>query len=209
MPENRRILWPVSRNTAKCEGFEFDCLAFALLLHRANVEFSEPVLPLEGHHMQITRTADVGVRVMTHLAMQPSGARMTVAELAGQSDASVPFTSRILQRLVGARLVVSHRGYIGGFELARTASSISLLDIVAALEGPLCLNACLPGGSGCGRKAWCPAHEVWGDAQQALAGVLASKSLECLAATATSNRARLGMSAPRKSTPITGATANV
>ena len=156
--------------------------------------------------MQITRTADLGVRVMTHLAMQPNGTRMTVAELAGQSDASVPFTSRILQRLVGGRLVVSHRGYVGGFELARTADSISLLDIVAALEGPLCLNACLPGGSGCARKAWCGAHVVWADAQKALADVLASKSLDRLAATATSNRARLGISAPSETASITGVT---
>jgi len=159
--------------------------------------------------MQITRTADVGVRVMTHLAMQPFGTRMTVAELADHSEAPVPFTGRILQRLVAARLVVSHRGYVGGFELARPASRISMLDIVSAIEGPLCLNDCLPGGAGCPRKTWCGAHEVWGDAQQALAGVLASKSLECLAATATSNRARLGMSAPGKSASITGATANV
>jgi Rrf2 family protein len=145
--------------------------------------------------MQITRTADIGVRVMTHLAMQPSGTRMTVTELAEQSDAAVPFTSRILQRLVAARLLVSHRGYVGGFELALPARSISLLDIVAALDGPLCVNACLPGGSGCGRKAWCGAHGVWANAQQALASVLASESLERLAAAATSNRARLGISA--------------
>lgn len=159
--------------------------------------------------MQITRAADLGVRVMTHLAMQPFGTRMTVTELADHSEASVPFTGRILQRLVGAHLVVSHRGYIGGFELARTASSISLLDIVAALDGPLCLNVCLPGGSGCRRKAWCSAHNIWANAQQALAGVLAAESLERLAAKATSNRARLGMSAPGKSASITGATADV
>ncbi len=159
--------------------------------------------------MQITRTADVGVRVMTHLAMQPYGARMTVAELADQSDAPVPFTSRILQRLVGARLVVSHRGCAGGFELGRAAGSISLLDIVAALDGPLCLNTCLPGGAGCGRKAWCGAHGVWANAQKALADVLASESLERLAATATSNRARLGISPPTESASITGVTADV
>lgn len=141
--------------------------------------------------MQLTRTADVGVRIMTHLAMQPSGVRMTVAELASQSDASVPFTGRILQRLVGGRLVISHRGYVGGFELARPSRSISMLDIVAALDGPLCLNACLPGGSGCGRMAWCGAHAVWANAQRALETVLAAESLERLAAIAMHHRAAL------------------
>ena len=158
--------------------------------------------------MQITRTADVGVRVMMHLAMQP-GTRLTVAELADQSDASVPFTGRILQRLVAARLLASHRGYVGGFELARTADSISLLDIVAALEGPLCLNACLPGGAGCGRNAWCPAHNVWANVQKVLAGALASESLDRLAAAATSNRARLGLSVSTERASLIGATADV
>lgn len=139
--------------------------------------------------MQITRTADYGVRVMTHLAMLPPGTRMTVAQLAHEGDASVAFTGKILQRLVGARLAVSYRGYEGGFELGRPSSTISLLDIVTALEGPLCLNQCLPGGPGCNRAVWCGAHDVWASAQAALAAVLAAESLERLAATATRKRA--------------------
>jgi len=139
--------------------------------------------------MQITRTADYGVRVMTHLAMLPPGTRMTVAQLAHEGDASVAFTGKILQRLVGARLVVSHRGYEGGFELGRLSNSISLLDIVTALEGPLCLNQCLPGGPGCDRASWCGAQDVWANAQAALAAVLAAESLERLAATAIRRRA--------------------
>lgn len=141
--------------------------------------------------MQLTRTADYGVRVMTHLATLPPATRVTVADLAQESNASPAFIGKILQRLVGARLLVSHRGYEGGFELARPASDISLLDIVSALEGPLCLNECLPGGSGCERSAWCGAHEVWERAQTALAIVLASESLERLAATASRNRPAL------------------
>jgi Rrf2 family protein len=138
--------------------------------------------------LQITRTADYGVRVMTHLAMLPAGTRMTVAQLAHEGDASIAFTGKILQRLVGARLVVSHRGYEGGFELGRLASAITLLDIVTALEGPLCLNQCLPGGPGCDRTTWCGAHEVWTTAQAALAAALAAEPLERLATTATRRR---------------------
>jgi Rrf2 family protein len=134
--------------------------------------------------MQITRTADYGVRVMTRLAAAPKSTRMTVADLAQESGASVAFTGKILQRLGSARLVVSRRGYEGGFELARPADSISLLDIVSALEGPLCLNECLPGGSGCDRQPSCSAHEVWADAQAALAAVLAAAPLDRLAAAA-------------------------
>jgi Rrf2 family protein len=136
---------------------------------------------------------------MTHLAMVPVGTRMTVADLGEESNASVAFIGKILQRLVGARLVVSHRGYEGGFELARPANAITMLDIVTALEGPLCLNECLPGGGGCERSVWCGAHDVWVKAQAALANVLSGVTLEELATTATVKRARVDAGAPMAS----------
>jgi Rrf2 family protein len=145
--------------------------------------------------MQITRTADYGVRLMTQLALLPLGTRMTVADLADQSGASVAFVGKILQRLVRARLVVSHRGYEGGFELSRTAGTISLLDIVSALEGPLCLNDCLEGGPGCDRANVCGAQEVWKNAQDALAAVLAAETLDRMAS-ATVRRIRSNQHRP-------------
>ena len=135
--------------------------------------------------MQITRTADYGVRLMTRLAAAPVGTRMTVADMARESGASTTFTGKILQRLASARLVVSHRGFEGGFELARPADGISVLDIVSALDGPLCLNECLPGGGGCDRQPWCGAYDVWGRAQAALSAVLAAESLDRLVTTTT------------------------
>lgn len=152
--------------------------------------------------MQITRTTDYGVRVMTQLAMQPMGTRKTVADLAKAGDASVAFTGKILQRLVGARLVVSHRGYEGGFELARPADKVTLLEIVTALEGPLCLNECLPGGPGCSRSEWCGAHDVWIRAQAAIAAVLGAETLERLASTATRKRTALKLDGPLAATGI-------
>ena len=159
--------------------------------------------------MQITRTADYGVRVMTHLAMRPMGTRMTVADLARQSHASAAFTGKILQRLVGARLVVSHRGYEGGFELGRPPSGITMLDIVTALEGPLCLNQCLPGGPGCERSNWCAAHDVWANAQAALAAALSADTLERLAATAAWNISRLNATARALAPSLEGTAADV
>jgi Rrf2 family protein len=156
--------------------------------------------------MQITRTADYGVRVMTHLALLPLGTRMTVADLAQESSASTAFVGKILQRLVRARLVVSHRGYEGGFELARQANSISLLDIVTALEGPLCLNECLAGGPGCERAAWCGAQDVWKNAQDALAAVLSRETLDLIAAATVKRTRAAGISAgqPAAAAPVAG-----
>jgi len=133
--------------------------------------------------MRITRAADYGVRIMSRLAAAPPGTRLTVAALAADSQSTVAFTGKILQRLVGARVVVSHRGFEGGFELARAADQITLLDIVEALDGSLCLNECMPNGAGCDRVSSCGAYGVWLQAQEALAAVLRSRSLDQMAAT--------------------------
>lgn len=132
--------------------------------------------------MQITRTADYGVQMMMRLAAAPRGRRMTVADLAEAANGSVALTGKILQRLVAARLLVSHRGFEGGFELARQPQNITLLDIVTALDGPLCLNQCLPGGSGCDRSETCSVRDVWSEAQAALGAVLGAQSLDRLSA---------------------------
>jgi Rrf2 family protein len=135
--------------------------------------------------MQITRTTDYGIRVLTQLAMLPPGTRLTAAALAVQSHAPESVAAKILQRLVGSRLVVSRRGFDGGFELARAPRDISVLDIVTAVEGPLCLNSCLPGGSECDDGYARAARGLWARAQAVLAGELAGTTLEDLAAPAS------------------------
>lgn len=155
--------------------------------------------------MQLTRTADYGVRVLTHLATLPHGWRVNSRELAEATGASLAFTAKILQQLVTARLVVSRRGHDGGFTLARDPAEISLLEVVTALEGGLCLNQCLPGGAGCERAEWCGSHPVWAEAQEKLASVLRSASIASIAQATMHHRERMAKTpaAGAPSAPVT------
>jgi len=131
--------------------------------------------------MQVTRAADYAVRVMLQLATLPDGSRTSRADLARAADAPPTFVAKILQQLVDARLVTSHAGRGGGFEMARPSSEVSLLDIVSAIDGPICLNHCMPPTSDCQRSSWCSAHPVWAEAQAALTRALGGASLDRLA----------------------------
>lgn len=90
--------------------------------------------------MQLTRAADYAVRVMVHLAGLPIGTRTTRDELAAHGDVPEHFLSKILQSLARSGLIAAHRGMMGGYELARPAESVTLLDVVEAMEGPLVLK---------------------------------------------------------------------
>ncbi len=128
----------------------------------------------------MTRAADYAVRAMVHLASLPDGSRAGLADLATGVDVSPAFLSKVLQRLVKAGLIRSWRGKRGGFELSREVASVSLLDVLHALDSVPTLNACLA-PDGCARSATCGAHVVWLEAQRQLRGVLAGASLARIA----------------------------
>ena len=122
--------------------------------------------------MQLTRAADYGVRVMIHLAGVGSAKRTSLLDIAQAVEVPEQFLSKVLQMLCKRGFIRSHRGVNGGFELAADARTLSLLDVVEALEGPIQLNVCVGERGVCSRKAWCPAHKVWVEAQGALVGIL-------------------------------------
>jgi Rrf2 family protein len=138
--------------------------------------------------MQINRSTDYAVRVMIHLALLPPGERANREKLAGLAEVPAEFLGKVLQTLARAGLLLSRRGAEGGFELARAASRITMLDVVEALEGTLHLNECLTGENQCGRAWWCSAHDVWRDAQAAVRRVLAGVTIEQLAREASVRR---------------------
>src|SRR5947208_1261330 len=131
--------------------------------------------------MQLTRAADYAVRVMIHMAGLPPGTRTSRTELANAAQCPEQFLSKVLQNLTHAGLVVSHRGNTGGFELPEAHATASVLEIVEAIEGPIHLNLCLSSEHVCERQEWCPAHVVWGRAQEAMLDVLRRTSIAELA----------------------------
>lgn len=67
----------------------------------------------------------------------------SVGDLARRMEMSENHLSKVMQRLGRAGLVKSRRGPSGGFELARPAQDIRLLDIYEAIEGPYVEQGCL------------------------------------------------------------------
>lgn len=122
--------------------------------------------------MQLTRAADYGVRVMVHLATLPVRERALLPALAAATDAPESFLSKVLQALSRARLIRSRRGQSGGFEILPRGRQASMREVMEAIDGPIFLNICLISKKACARDAWCPAHPVWMQAQQAMMDVL-------------------------------------
>lgn len=86
--------------------------------------------------MRITAKADYAVRAMAELAAA-GDACLTAEYVAGRQDISVRFLFGVLRELRLAGLVRSVRGPEGGYRLARPAASITLADVIRAVDGSL------------------------------------------------------------------------
>jgi Rrf2 family protein len=139
--------------------------------------------------MQLTRAADYAVRVMIHMAGLPPGTRASRSELAEAVECPEQFLSKVLQSLTRGGLMVSHRGNTGGFELPGAHRDATLLEVVEAMEGRIRLNVCLTSEHCCTRQAWCPAHDVWAEAQASLVAVLQKAKIGKLADRAAARKA--------------------
>jgi Rrf2 family protein len=84
--------------------------------------------------LQVSARADYAVRATAELAV--AGERVTAERLAELQGIPVRFLLNILGSLVHAGIIRSHRGSVGGYELARPAGDITLAEIIAAVEEP-------------------------------------------------------------------------
>jgi Rrf2 family protein len=86
--------------------------------------------------VEISARGEYAIRALAELT-QAGGGPLTVGELAAAQDIPTRFLQNILLLLRQRSLVHSQRGAEGGYRLARPATSITLADILRAVDGPL------------------------------------------------------------------------
>ena len=86
--------------------------------------------------MHISAKADYAVRAAIHLAAVSEGPTKGEAVATAQAIPA-KFLEAILANLRTAGLVRSQRGAAGGYWLARPADSITVADVIRAVDGPL------------------------------------------------------------------------
>lgn len=111
------------------------------------------------------------------LLARDSGTTRSSAAIANDTQIPVRFVGQVMGALVRAGLVEARIGRHGGYFLDRPAESVSLLDIVEAVEGPSRRRTCILRGGACATVGVCEVHELFGAAQEALIGKLATSPL--------------------------------
>ena len=109
----------------------------------------------------MTRDADYAVRVALDLAAHAPGALVRRAGIARRQGVPGAYLAKIVQRMARGGLVTTRRGVAGGVALARDPTTLTLGEVITALDGLLCLNRCVERPGACPRDRFCPVHPVW------------------------------------------------
>jgi Rrf2 family protein len=86
--------------------------------------------------VRVSARADYAIRALLELTAA-GDAPVRADAIAKAQGIPSKFLENLLVDLRRTRLVVSRRGRDGGYRLARPASSISLADVIRAVDGPL------------------------------------------------------------------------
>jgi Rrf2 family protein len=92
--------------------------------------------------LRLSKKADYALIAMKHLAQHSGMPSTSAREIAEQYDIPIELMAKILQRLVRTGLLVSTQGTRGGYALSRPSLSISIADVIQAIDGPLTVTAC-------------------------------------------------------------------
>ncbi len=127
----------------------------------------------------ISRDADYAVRMVFDLAVHGRGTRRAIAARQGIPPGCLPRVTRALHR---AGIIATRPGRGGGVSLRREPRDVSLLDVVAAVDGLLPLNRCLLVPAACDRVSSCRVHPYWREVQDRLLTDLRSISFAAMVA---------------------------
>ena len=139
--------------------------------------------------MMFSTKAEYGVRVMAHLAGRDGAEPVALGAIATAEGLPLAYLEHLMARLRRAELVASRRGANGGYSLARPAGTISMAEVVEALEGDIAPIDCVSEGADgtlvCSREEHgdgiCPTKLLWARVRGSIVTTLREMSLQDLA----------------------------
>ena len=126
--------------------------------------------------MRLTTKGRFAVTAMVDLAMRQTRGPVTLAAISGRQHISLSYLEQLFGKLRRRHLVSSVRGPGGGYNLAQPAASVTVADIVSAVDEPLDATQC-GGKENCKDEQRCMTHDLWATLNTKMHEYLSSVSL--------------------------------
>ena len=126
--------------------------------------------------LRLSKLTDYAVVVLVRLSALDGV--QTSPGIAAATGIPEPTVAKVLKTLAASELVSSQRGAKGGYRLNRRLSAIPIADVIAAVDGPIALTACVEGSpSACEAQGLCPMRGRWDPVNDAIHKALSGITL--------------------------------
>lgn len=111
----------------------------------------------------LSKTCEYAIKATLFLAQKAQQSeRANVKTIAAAIDSPDAFTAKVLQQLVKHGIVASVKGTNGGFFIEpKVLESLTLMQIVLAIEGDGLVENCVLGLKDCSNANPCPMHDKY------------------------------------------------
>ena len=110
--------------------------------------------------MRLTTKGRFAVTAMIDVAMQSTKGPTTLAGVSDRQKISLSYLEQLFGKLRRSGLVESVRGPGGGYRLARAPDTVSVADVIVAVDEPIDATQC-GGRENCLDDKRCMTHELW------------------------------------------------
>lgn len=120
--------------------------------------------------MRITQEADYALRIILFLSKIGIDSRVDAKSISESEGVPSRFTLKILRKLTKAGLTKSYRGVGGGYSLDKNPESITMKDVIEAIDGPIYINKCIFDKEYCNlhRTNTCDIHKALNNVRKTL-----------------------------------------
>jgi FeS assembly SUF system regulator len=126
--------------------------------------------------LRLSKLTDYAVVVLVRLSRAPGV--LTSPGIAATIGIPEPTVAKVLKTLAAGGLVVSQRGAHVCYRLLRPLSAIPIADVIAAVDGPIALTACVEGSTvECESQGMCPMRGRWDPVNEAIQQALTTITL--------------------------------
>lgn len=131
--------------------------------------------------MRLTTKGRFAVTAMIDLALRSSAGPVALAAISQRQQISLSYLEQLFGKLRRHELVESTRGPGGGYSLGRDPQTITVADIIVAVDEPIDATGC-SGREGCmGEESGkCMTHDLWASLNARMIEYLDSISLRKL-----------------------------
>ncbi|MGO9242909.1 MAG: RrF2 family transcriptional regulator [Bryobacteraceae bacterium] len=109
--------------------------------------------------LKLTKKTDYGLISLKHLAVHRGHGSASAKELAEAYRIPMPMLAKVLQKLVREGFLVSEQGTNGGYRLARDPDTMTALEVIRAIDGPIILTNCFAAHGDCDLSPQCTVRE--------------------------------------------------